>query len=330
VAAEALKTGILPLSSDPRLRRRGIPQEDELRVGDPDDSTLENEYAGEDLPGSASPTPDQNNVDEIGRAYGVQDEDSGALRTSSEVMARRDRNRVELHRPGAQHLTLLDLFPKSPLNRQRAWTRPGRRAVSGESARPPPARCPRPVDKPNRPGGGGVICARLTRPSTGASWARRRDVTAALWGADLVVDPNTAPDYLQGRRGSTVSIGLLEGRRPVLGVVFAFAYPDDAGDLFAWAEDVAPLTRNGRPVTPYLPRRLDPLDVVLVSSKGDLDPQGNLACAAPARYRAVPSIAHRLALVAAGEAAAATSLFAPGLGTTPRGRPCFEQRVGCS
>jgi hypothetical protein len=100
VAAEALKTGVLPLSSDPRLRREGIPHEDELKVGDPDDSTLENEYAGEDVPGSASPTPDQNNVDEIGRAYGVQDEDSGALRTSSEVMARRDRNRVELQPPG--------------------------------------------------------------------------------------------------------------------------------------------------------------------------------------------------------------------------------------
>lgn len=130
-----------------------------------------------------------------------------------------------------------------------------------------------------------------------------------LW----LVDPNDGTrDYLQGRRGSTVSIGLIEDRRPVLGVVFAFAYPDDAGDLFAWAEGVGPLTRNGRPVTPCLPPTLGPLEVVLVSSKGDLDPQGNLACAAPARYRSVPSIAHRLALVAAGEAAAASSLFAPG------------------
>ena len=100
VAAEAWKTGILPLSSDLQQRRSGIPREDELRVGDPDNSTLENEYAGEDLPGSASPTPDQNNVDEIGRAYGVQEEDSGALRTSSEVMARRDRHREELQPPG--------------------------------------------------------------------------------------------------------------------------------------------------------------------------------------------------------------------------------------
>jgi hypothetical protein len=65
-------------------------------------------------------------------------------------------------------------------------------------------------------------------------------------------------------------------------------------------------------VEPRLPETLEALDVVLVSSKGDRDPESNLRCAAPARYRSVASIAHRLALVAAGDAAAATSLFAPG------------------
>src|SRR6266571_3369511 len=88
--------------------------------------------------------------------------------------------------------------------------------------------------------------------------------------------------------------------------------PDDAGDLFVWAEGCGPLRRNGRPGEPRLPQRLQPEDVVLVSAKGDRDPEGNLRCADPARYRAVPSIAHRLALVAAGEASAAVSLFAPG------------------
>ena len=161
----------------------------------------------------------------------------------------------------------------------------------------------------------GMIRARLT--TAFPDWGFLGEETGRHHGAPgapiWLVDPNDGTrDYLQGRRGSAVSIALLEGRRPVLGVVFAFAYPDDAGDLFAWGEDVAPLTRNGRPVTPHLPPRLGPLEVVLVSSKGDLDPQGNLACAAPARFRSVPSIAHRLALVAAGEAAAAASLFAPG------------------
>ncbi len=160
-----------------------------------------------------------------------------------------------------------------------------------------------------------MIRARLT--TAFPRWGYLGEETGRQQGAPgqplWLVDPNDGTrDYLQGRRGSTVSIGLIEDRRPVLGVVFAFAYPDDAGDLFAWAEGVGPPTRNGRPVRPRLPPALGPLDVVLVSSKGDLDPQGNLACAAPARYRSVPSIAHRLALVAAGEAAAATSLFAPG------------------
>jgi ADP-ribosyl-[dinitrogen reductase] hydrolase len=128
-----------------------------------------------------------------------------------------------------------------------------------------------------------------------------------------LVDPNDGTrDYLVGRRGSAVSIGLIHERRPVLGVVFAFAYPDDGGDLFAWAEGCGPLTRNGRPSTRQPQESLSARDVVLVSSKGDRAPEANLLCAAPARYRPVPSIAHRLALVAAGEAAVATSVHWPG------------------
>ena len=100
VAAEALRTGVLP---NGLRRREAIPHEDEtIRVGDPDDDSLANEYVGENLPGGSTPTPDQSNVDEIGRAYGLQDEDNGSLRTSSEVLARRDRRRPELNPPGRQ------------------------------------------------------------------------------------------------------------------------------------------------------------------------------------------------------------------------------------
>ena len=134
------------------------------------------------------------------------------------------------------------------------------------------------------------------------------DAESPLW----LVDPNDGTrDYLLGARGSAVSIGLLLDRRPVLGVVFAFAYPDSAGDLFAWAEGAGPIRRNGRTVDAQLPQILEPGDEVLASSKADRDPEGNLRCASPARFRAVPSIAHRLALVAAGEAAATSSLYAP-------------------
>src|SRR5688572_11525815 len=95
IAAEALRTGVIPQSA--RRHRSEIPNEDEtILVGDPDDGVIANEYSGEDTPGGSSTTPDQNDVDAIGKAYGLQEEDSGALRSAGEVLARRDRHRPEL------------------------------------------------------------------------------------------------------------------------------------------------------------------------------------------------------------------------------------------
>jgi hypothetical protein len=68
----------------------------DVRGEDPDQSVLESEYAGDDPPGRTTPAPDPNEVDEVGRAYGVQEEDSGALRSSSEILDRRDHHRSEL------------------------------------------------------------------------------------------------------------------------------------------------------------------------------------------------------------------------------------------
>lgn len=97
VAADALRTGVAPTA--PR-RRIPVSHEDEtLLVGDPDDDSLANEYVGEDTPGGSTPTPDQNNVDDIGRAYGLQDEDTGSLRSSGELLKGRDRHRSELRAP---------------------------------------------------------------------------------------------------------------------------------------------------------------------------------------------------------------------------------------
>ena len=100
VAAEALRTGVIPRSG--RRSAPEIPHEDDtIRVGDPDDDSLANEYVGADTPGGSSPTPDQSNVDEIGRVYGLQDEDNtGSLRSGEEVLSRRDRHRSELKAPG--------------------------------------------------------------------------------------------------------------------------------------------------------------------------------------------------------------------------------------
>ncbi len=121
-----------------------------------------------------------------------------------------------------------------------------------------------------------------------------------------LVDPNDGTsDYLRGWRGSAVSIGLLRDRVPVLGVVYAYAHPDDEGDLIAWAEG-CPLTRNGVEVT-----RDSPPPYVFVSVKADSNAPANTALAAPYRYITMPSVAYRLALAAAGEGVLGTCLTRP-------------------
>jgi ADP-ribosylglycohydrolase len=81
--------------------------------------------------------------------------------------------------------------------------------------------------------------------------------------------------------------------------------------LFSWAEGCGGVERNGRVVEARLPERLTAEQVVLVSSSAERAVEANLAFVAPARCRTLPSIAHRLAVVAAGEAAATTSIFSP-------------------
>jgi len=99
IAAEALRTGVAPRPGAPR-RPVEIPRDgDTLLVGDPDDSALNNAYVGEETPGGTSPTPDQDRVDDIGRAYGVQEADSGTLKPSAEILDARDRHRPLLEVP---------------------------------------------------------------------------------------------------------------------------------------------------------------------------------------------------------------------------------------
>jgi len=102
VALEVLQSGVVPSAS---VEPPAIPGEvDAILVGDPDDDFLSNEYVGDETPGASTPTPDQNGVDDIGRAYGLQEEDSGGLRSSSEVLARRDRHRFELIPPRRRNI----------------------------------------------------------------------------------------------------------------------------------------------------------------------------------------------------------------------------------
>jgi hypothetical protein len=97
VALEALRTGVVPHAI--KRRTPEIPKEEAIQVGDPDDRTLDNEYVGDETPGGSASTPDQNDVDEIGRVYGLQEEDNGALQSVGDVLARRDRRRSELRPP---------------------------------------------------------------------------------------------------------------------------------------------------------------------------------------------------------------------------------------
>ena len=97
IAGEARRTGLTPNAIPPRPEE--IPGEGEMRLGDPDLGVLGNTYVGDETPGGSMMTPDQDSVDEVGRAVGVQEEDSGNLRTSSEVLDERDRRRAQQDRP---------------------------------------------------------------------------------------------------------------------------------------------------------------------------------------------------------------------------------------
>ena len=95
LAAEAMRRE--PSVKGASLWDDAVPLEGrDARGGDPDQSVLENEYVGDDQLGRTTPAPDPNAVDEIGRAYGVQEQDSGELRSTSEILDRRDHHRSEL------------------------------------------------------------------------------------------------------------------------------------------------------------------------------------------------------------------------------------------
>jgi hypothetical protein len=107
VAAEALATGVIPLESEHRHSEdKQIPgQDDLLRIGDPDSNVTGAAFVGDETFGGDMPTPDQNQVDDFGRAMGVQEEDSGALRTSSEILDARDQRRALTEVPDARRGT---------------------------------------------------------------------------------------------------------------------------------------------------------------------------------------------------------------------------------
>ena len=147
-----------------------------------------------------------------------------------------------------------------------------------------------------------------------------------------VVDPHDGTrGFLKGLRGSSISVALLRNGKPVLGIVYAPMAPDDAGDLFAWADGLRPM-RNGAALIPIGPNpapvKSNALPGMLVSCADQShepyvygastvialnEEAGDFAAfnhrkLGPASVLAMPSIAYRLALSASGEVDVAVSL----------------------
>lgn len=124
-----------------------------------------------------------------------------------------------------------------------------------------------------------------------------------------VVDPNDGTaDFLAGRSGSAVSVGLLDEGEPVLGVVYAPATPRGP-DCIAWQQGMNALFRNGRVIAPSKQNRDLKGSVVFVSSAAASKRAENDTLCAPATCEPMPSIAYRLARVAAGDGAAGVYLY---------------------
>ena len=127
-----------------------------------------------------------------------------------------------------------------------------------------------------------------------------------------VVDPQDGTSAAKrGFRGAAVSIALMRNGVPVLGVVHAYCAPDDSGDTFWWAEHLTGVVRNGREMVRTWPTAPSTEGTALVSQDADWNATANARMVAPLRFRTIPGIAYRLALVAAGEADVAITLNAP-------------------
>ena len=140
----------------------------------------------------------------------------------------------------------------------------------------------------------GEECA--VTPGTRAGW---------VW----LVDPHDGTfEYTAGRRGSAISVALVREGKPVLGVVHAPDAPDRGPDTIAWAEGAGPIQRNGVAIHTDLSRdALKPGSLVWATASSALRPETWVRAASPARYVAMPSIAYRLARIAAGDGIATAS-----------------------
>jgi ADP-ribosyl-[dinitrogen reductase] hydrolase len=133
---------------------------------------------------------------------------------------------------------------------------------------------------------------------------RKLSASQDIW----IVDPHDGTSaFLKGLRGSSISVALLRAGRPVLGVVYAPLAPDDRGDLFFWTEGSA-LRRNGLELFPRPQASMPDRTVVAMNEQAADYAAANGRVLGPTRFLAMPSIAYRLALAAAGDVDAAVAV----------------------
>jgi hypothetical protein len=87
----AARTGRAELAETLR-EHRGMT---DVAGGDPDVDLEDAFFTGEEAPGGDNPTPDQDIVDDIGKALGVEYEDTEELKGADKVV-KRDKHRWEL------------------------------------------------------------------------------------------------------------------------------------------------------------------------------------------------------------------------------------------
>lgn len=100
-SASAARTGRRELKEALHQHTEGGPA---LTGGDIDADWQEAYSVGDEAPGGDNPTPDQDRVDDIGRALGVEYEDNEELKGANKI-EKRDRNRWELDPASAEDYT---------------------------------------------------------------------------------------------------------------------------------------------------------------------------------------------------------------------------------
>ena len=132
---------------------------------------------------------------------------------------------------------------------------------------------------------------------------------APAHGFCWVVDPHDGTRaFLEGKRGSAVSVALLRRGIPILAVVYAPTCPDRGPDMIAWHEG-GPITRGGQIVTVDLSNQdLAPGAVVFLNHGAWQRPVWHAQACAPAGFMPLPSIAYRLARIAVGDGIATQTL----------------------